>query len=154
TAELYDPVAGTWATTGTLSVGRTDLPADLMPINGKVIAPGGHGAGPTADAYDPWARTWTATSSMNSSRAFHGSSVVPVNGKLLISGGVDDPNSSDPGSCELYNTPADLWSFTASLEVPRKDHTQTLLPINGRVLVVGGDNPDIGALSEAEEYEP
>jgi N-acetylneuraminic acid mutarotase len=43
TAELYDPVVGTWSSTGSLNVGRGGHSATLLP-NGVVLVAGGQGS--------------------------------------------------------------------------------------------------------------
>jgi N-acetylneuraminic acid mutarotase/uncharacterized protein YjdB len=45
TAELYDPVAGTWSSTGSLTTGRSYHSATLLP-NGVVMVAGGQGIAP------------------------------------------------------------------------------------------------------------
>jgi hypothetical protein len=49
-AELYDPCAGTFAATGSMSVARSDHTATLLP-NGQVLIAGGDYQG-TAELYE------------------------------------------------------------------------------------------------------
>ena len=63
-AELYDPAAGTWSTTGFLGTARAFHTATLLP-NGRVLAVGGQtngfGAVASAQLYDPATGAWTDT---------------------------------------------------------------------------------------------
>src|SRR5262249_25207226 len=51
-AELYDPVTGTWSTTGSLNTPRYLHTATLL-ANGKVLVVGGDIDGGSAELYDP-----------------------------------------------------------------------------------------------------
>ena len=136
-AELYDPVAGTFSGTGSLNTARL-TPATLL-NNGQVLVAGGSsiGAGApldSAEIYDPTAGTFSFTGSLNTARSGHSSTLLQ-NGKVLIAGGSGVDN--DPLSGEFYDPSAGTFSDTGSLNADRSDHTATLL-MNGQVLLVGG----------------
>lgn len=56
-AELYDPGAGTWATTGSMNTARYSHTATILPTNGKLLVAGGYnsttGYLSGAEKYDP-----------------------------------------------------------------------------------------------------
>src|SRR5207253_1105052 len=90
-AELYDPVAGSWSATGSMSTSRVGHTATLL-LNGTVLVAGGFyydGAEhilASAELYDPAMGTWTATASMTTPRESHTATLLP-SGKVLVAGG-------------------------------------------------------------------
>jgi hypothetical protein len=101
-AELYDPVTGTWTATSAMSTPRYNFSAALLP-GGKVLVAGGiNGAGiiPGTEVYDPALGQWTATNALNFAR-FSATATVLPNGKVLIAGGAG--NSGYPANAELYD---------------------------------------------------
>ena len=103
-AELYDPVAGTWTYAALMSESRYSHTATLLP-NGKVLVSGGQGtAGAgvlnSAELYYPDMGTWLPTSyPLVTPREFHTATLLP-NGKVLVSGGYN--GSVALNSAELY----------------------------------------------------
>jgi uncharacterized repeat protein (TIGR01451 family) len=150
TAELYDPVTGTWEATGALLTGRSHAAGSLLP-SGMVLVAGGLrgeiGALASAELYDPATGTWSSTGSLATPRYDHTSTLLP-SGKVLVVGGADD--SSPLVSAEIYDPSTGTWEPTGDLFRARSGHTATLLP-SGKVLVVGGDEP---AAPSAELYDP
>jgi len=167
TAELYDPAAGTWSSTGSATgrSGKYGAPlggflntATLLP-SGKVLVAGGFlGDSPfdTAGLYDPATGIWSITGDLNAERMSHTATLLP-NGKVLVAGGFDYDLDDSLNSAELYDPATGTWSSTGSLNTARVYHTATLLP-NGKVLVEGGFDGgafDINqALTSAELYDP
>jgi hypothetical protein len=164
-AELFDPSAnagvGAWSPTGSLTTGRAEHTATLLP-NGKVLVAGGFedstGAGvflKSAELFDPsdnaGVGAWSPTGSLTTERAEHTATLLP-NGKVLVAGGLNRVSGAPNWltSVNLYDPAKAIWSATSSLTVGRDTHTATLLP-GGRVLVVGGLNNN-GTLTSAEIY--
>jgi N-acetylneuraminic acid mutarotase len=164
TAELYDPTAGTWSSTGSAEfnlssvLGSYHNTATLLP-SGKVLVAGGDlGDSPfdSAGLYDATTGTWSITGHLNAERASHTATLLP-NGKVLVVGGFDYDYDDSLNSAELYDPATGTWSSTGSLNTPRVYHTATLLP-NGKVLVAGGFDGGLfdrnHALNSAELYDP
>jgi N-acetylneuraminic acid mutarotase len=104
-AEIYDPVANTWASAGNMALARVQ-PASVLLPNGKVLVIGGSAtsagiSGPgvmSAEIYDPGTNIWSAAGNM--AIASTGSAAVLLkNGTVLACGLV---GSTATPSCELY----------------------------------------------------
>jgi len=156
-AALFDPVSGetgTWSSAGSLTQGRSNHTATLLP-NGKVLVVGGskdHYPLASVEVYDPedpTTRAWSPTGSLVKAHSNHTATPLP-DGKLLVVGGF----GSEPalGSVEVYEPTTGVWSSTGSLTQARRLHTATLLP-NGKVLVAGGRSSD-SSLGSVEVYDP
>jgi MYXO-CTERM domain-containing protein len=152
TAELYDPVAGTWSYTGTMSEPRWGPTATLL-LSGKVLVTDGSGDA-TAELYDPTTGVWSPTGSMSEARLGHSTTLLP-SGKVLVAGGMSDQQPA-LSSAELYDPAMGEWSPTGSMLNPRAGgDAATLLP-SGEVLVSGGftGNNSTVAFAAAELYDP
>ncbi len=157
-AELYDPVSGTWSGTGAMTDPRQLFTLTVLPT-GKLLAASGVTTGSsitaTAELYDPATSTWTMTGSLLTGRPAHTASLLtlpPTGGRVLVAGGENDMGDGTASS-ELYDPVAGTWSATGSLLQARASFTATVLP-NGRVLAAGGNTVGNAVTPTTELYNP
>ena len=150
-AELYDPIGGTWSVTGNLGLPREAHSATSL-ADGRVLVAGGVPTlfappTPSSEIYDPISARWSSTGPLTTPRDLHTATLLS-DSRVLVAGGFENGPLS---SSELYDPAAGAWSAGASLGTARDLHTATLLT-GGKVLVAGGLGP--GALGSAELYDP
>ncbi|MFZ1916481.1 MAG: kelch repeat-containing protein [Terriglobales bacterium] len=148
-AELYDPVAGTFSATGSLN--HAGEGGGVLLGNGQVLFAGGYNANEGtlsfADLYDPTTAAFTATGSLITAR-MDNSATLLQNGQVLIAGGTSSNGSAGLATAELYDPSAGTFTATGSiidLAVPVP--TGTLLN-SGQVLI------DLGTYANSEIYDP
>jgi hypothetical protein len=142
-AEIYDPIAGTFSSAGTMTIARSGHTMAVLG-NGTVLIAGGENCASatscsalsSAEIYDPNAGTFKSTTTSMSAARFGASAILLNTGSVLIVGGFDGTNL--PSVVEIYNpATSGFTSSGPSLNVPRFYATATLLN-NGQVLVAGG----------------
>jgi streptogramin lyase len=145
-AELFDPITGSWSPTSSMSTSRLLFAAATL-ANGKILVAGGKTISAilnAAELYDPGSGMWSATGSMAVARGEHTATLLN-DGTVLAAGGSSDPRS------EVYDPTTGKWRVTGSMTSARSEHTATLLG-SGSVVVAGGLNGTASA--SAEVYSP
>ncbi|WP_437304533.1 kelch repeat-containing protein [Sorangium sp. So ce388] len=157
-AEIYDPVSGSWALTAPTRVGRYQHTATLL-VDGRVLVTGGSpstvvgGAERSwyladAEIYDVTAGSWSDAPAMAVGRSDHTATLLPGGG-VLVTGGNQDGDTD----AEVYDlSGASPWSKAAPMMHSRYSHTATLLA-DGRVLAAGGHGAHV-ATASAEIFSP
>ena len=148
TAELYDPIAGTWKDASPLHTARYGHTATLL-SDGRVLVAGGTSTtgqpcfpclglawfpAKVAELFDPGTGEWSDTGSLNTDRSGTHTASLLSDGKVLVAGGY---TNAALDSAELYDPSTSKWEYTSTLNTARSGHTATLLR-DGKVLVAGG----------------
>jgi len=161
-ALLYDPVTGTFASTGApVYEPGQGFTATLL-LNGRVLIVGGAGSAANqqrAQIYNPVTATFSWTTGQPTYIHSWPSATLLADGTVLIAGGEDvmaGPKSTN--LAEIYNPATDSFTgTTGTLNVDRVQPRATLLP-NGKVLIAGGDKTTTPGYAEAlastELYDP
>jgi hypothetical protein len=139
TAELFDPVVGTFSGTGSLGLARYNASAAVL-SSGQVLIAGGYNGSTypaAAELYDPVAGTFSTTGSLNTPRANATASWLEASGNIvLIAGGSTCTSPGCPtASAEYYQN--GYFYFLSNMSVPRLNQTATPLT-NGQLFLAGG----------------
>ena len=159
-AQIYDPATRTFATTGSMNLGRTDHNSVLLPDGKHVLVEGGDanpsgsgGSAPTTgEVFDSDTGQFPAQSLVNMSarRAVRHTATLLANGTVLIAGGGTDLDVAF-NSAEVFLPSTGQFSvLSATMGSPRFMHAATRL-VNGSVLITGGWDPN-AELDLAELY--
>jgi N-acetylneuraminic acid mutarotase len=145
-AELFDPISGSWIAAENMHEGHYGDTATLL-LDGTVLIAGGN----VGDVYDPTSGSWTATGNMIQGRSYHTATLL-ADGTVLVAGGAFGDALA---SAELYDPATSSWTATAEMLQPRYGPTAALLA-DGTVLVAGGSPTviDPPGSTSAELYDP
>ena len=148
TAELYDPVLHTSASTDshgvttTIVTGGQDFTAAAAMASahyghsatrladGRVVVVGGNTT--QTEIYDPVGATWTTQGATAATHTSHGA-VLLNDGRILVVGGTQ---FAQPGA-ELFDPATGQWTAASQMLVARSNPTATLMP-DGSVMACGG----------------
>lgn len=152
TAEVYDPVAGTWSTlAGHLVVARGQATSVLL-NTGKVLIAGGESPFGTpiasCELFDPSSNSFAATGAMSIARISAPLTLLS-NNNVLVAG-----DGQGSATAEVYNVTTQTWSATANT---MPGATVSLLPValsNGLVLIAGGQDASNAFYATVQLYNP
>lgn len=162
TAEVYDPVADTWAQgMGKLQQTNFYHPAARLP-DGRVMIPGGgfenNGAYPTlkyVDIFDPVKFALEPGPALIHGRRSHTATEL-ADGRVMVTGGIVGGSYEALGaaldSTEVYDPAKNQWTLSGALHVARHHHAAVRLP-SGAVLVTGGLDHSASSIESAEVWD-
>ncbi|MBI3298308.1 MAG: hypothetical protein HYZ75_09105 [Elusimicrobia bacterium] len=136
----------------------------LLPDGNVLLVGGMNTAGTplaTVEVYRTTNPAYIALTSLPIARASHTATLLP-DGRVLVSGGIAPAISAancDAGAviCSVgvvFDPRTTQWTNVGAMQVPRFNHTATLLP-NGRVLITGGQTTTAGAVTtDCDLFDP
>jgi len=176
TAEIYDPITGSWTLLPALSEYRAAHSASLLDDGRLLIAGGTEGSGSheltdvadllgsslkQTEYLDPATLTWTNGPNIPEPKAGHGC-ITLADGRILMSGGITYstifgiriPDFSNQAS--IYDPATGTFSSARNIGSKRALFAEVLLP-SGKVAFFGGAGGDIlnvGPIRNCNLYDP
>jgi hypothetical protein len=145
-AEVYDPVTGSWTAIANMHAKAMPIAAFLQP-DGKVLVVGST----SAEVYDPATDTWTAQPVRPGTG--YNTATLLSDGTVLVTGDADQPACTVG---DLYDPHTGSWT-TASTTLGCGPRSLTAL-LDGTVLAAGGghcnDDGECGSTGSAELFVP
>jgi hypothetical protein len=142
-AEIYDPAANTWTSTGPLTAPMRFWSAAVLLGDGRVLLVGGYGPSTysaAAEILDPATLTWTAAAPMNVAREWPMIARLP-GGRVLVAGGLDGtPNGTAGGAtmtAEVYDPATNAWTLVGPPTTFHSAQGTAVALEDGRVLLTG-----------------
>ncbi len=142
-AEIYDPVAGTFQAAGALHTARHKHDAVLL-ADGRVLVLGGaderdeQGQYSSAELFDPATATFAPTSAMNLTRyKIQGTSLRLPDGRVAVVGG--------PGRLETFDPATNTFALSGVDLGPTRLFAAVAPLSDGRLLLTGGYGSGIAA---------
>jgi hypothetical protein len=155
-SERYDPLGGRWSASARRFEGWNTPVVELY--DGRVLAVGGEEEiDPLGwnDVFDPVAGTWSGAATDLEITEGHSATLLK-DGRVLVAGGrswLADYFWWYTPEARVYDPATDAWSRVAAMPQPRAGHLAERL-LDGRVLVLGGANDEVGRLSGTLLYDP
>jgi WD40 repeat protein len=139
-AEIYDPVSGTFRATASLNTVRHQHSATLLP-DGRVLVIGGYNPSQrwlsSAEIYDPATGQWIITQPIFAHGVTHTATLLKDGRVLVMAGAIQSGTGGPDDRVEIFDPKTNRWQQAALHENTGGNHTATLLP-DGRVLIAGG----------------
>jgi hypothetical protein len=140
TAELFDPLAGTFTpTTGSMFVQRDGHTATLL-ATGQVLIAGGGEFVFFGELYDPPTQTFSIAGVQANPRHFNTATLL-IDGRVLLAGG-DSAGTPAVNTAEIYDPGAGTFTATGNMNTGRDTHAAILLP-SGKVLIASGTTAEL-----------
>jgi hypothetical protein len=150
TAEIYDPVSGSFTPAGKMGNATGVYSATLL-FTGKVLIIHGSGEAAEAELFDPATNSFTPAGSFAPAGDISTATLLE-DGKVLVTNGPNAPS-------QLYDSATGQFAPTGTMATWRSNYTATLLS-DGTVLIAGGyTNPStpgtgVALVTSTEIYNP
>jgi len=139
-AEIYDPVSGTFRAIVSLNTARHLSSATLLP-DSRVLVIGGYnplqGWLSSAEIYDPATGQWSITQPIFAHGSCHTATLLKDGRVLVVAGDIRSGSPGPDDRVEIFDPKTNRWQKAARHENTSGCHTATRLK-DGQVLIAGG----------------